>query len=91
MKNLMLLVLCFVAFRAFSQTNELVIQEKSSDWIKVLSMPTATKSNTTKPKTTTTVKRKTRARKPSVPKQDAQEEFEKTNSKVNRFKKVKKG
>ena len=87
MKSLFIIILCLVGQRAFNQTNDVVMQEKSSNWIKVtsdISEPTA------KPKTTTTVKRKTTSRKPAVPKQNTQEQFEKTNSQVNRFKKGKK-
>lgn len=82
MKNLIILVLWFFAAKAYSQTNEVVFQEKSSDWIKVTLSP--------QPKSTTIVKRKTSTKKPSVPKQDAQEEFDMTNRNVNRFKKAKK-
>ena len=82
MKNLIILVICFFAAKAYSQTNEVVFQEKSSDWIKVTLSP--------QPKSPTVVKRKTSSKKPPVPKQDAQQEFDMTNSHVNRFKKAKK-
>jgi hypothetical protein len=86
MKNLLLVILCFVAFKSFSQTNEILVEEKASEWIKI-TVP----ESTTRPKTTTTVKKKTTTNKPETPKQNTQEEFEKTNQQVNRFKKQKKG
>lgn len=74
-----------IGSKAFSQTNDQIIQEKSSEWIKVTSPVSVSK-----PKSTTTVKRKTSSKRSATPKQDTQEEFDKTNSQVNRFKKVKK-
>lgn len=74
-----------IGSKAFSQTNDLVVQEKSSDWIKVTS--TIPES---KPRNTTTVKRKTSSKRTTTPRKDNQEEFDKTNNQVNRFKKAKK-
>ena len=74
-----------VASKAFNQTNEVIVQEKSSDWIKVTSI-----TPVSKPKATTTVKRKISSKKPATPKKNTQEEFDKTNTQVNRFKKPKK-
>jgi hypothetical protein len=85
MKNLFIIISCFIASATFAQSSEVIIEEKSSDWIKVVaSVPVS------KQRTTTTVKRKTTSKKPAIPKKDAQEEFEKTNNQVNRFKKGKK-
>jgi hypothetical protein len=86
MKKLLVLIFCFIALKAFSQTSDAIVEEKSSDWIKVTFTPP-----TPKPKQTTTVRKRTNTNKPSTPKQNSQDEFEKTNSQVNRFKKVKKG
>lgn len=83
MKSFFTIALCFILLKGFSQTNELVMEERSSDWIKV----TANVRSVTKPKTTT-VKKKTNPKK-TMPKQNAQQEFEKTNNEVNRFKKSK--
>lgn len=87
MKIIFLLILCFVVLKGFSQTNELMVEEKASKWIKITA-PVATVS---KPKTSVTVRKKTATTKPPAPKQDTQKEFEKTNNEVNRFKKTKKG
>ena len=84
MKSLLTLMLFFAAFKGFAQS-DVIVEEKASDWIKI----TAT-TDTPKPKTTTTVKKKNTTNKPTTPKQDAQQEFEKTNSQVNRFKKQQK-
>jgi len=85
MKNLFIIILCLAGSKVFSQTNELMVEEKSSEWIKITAPPTVTK-----PRTSTTIKKNTNANKPVTPKPDA-EEFEKTNKQVNRFKKTKKG
>lgn len=85
MKTLFVIIFCFAAFNSFSQTNEVMVEEKASEWIKVTATPVVAKSKTT------TVKKKTTSNKPVTPKQDVQEEFEKTNNQVNRFKKAKKG
>jgi hypothetical protein len=85
MKPLFIIILLLLASTAFSQTNDAIIEEKSSDWIKVVATVPVPKQ-----KTTPTVKSKISSRKHTVPKQDTQEEFEKTNNQVNRFKKGKK-
>ena len=85
MKSLIIIVLCFVATKAFSQTSDVLVDEKSSEWIRVTST-----ASVSKPKSTTTVKKKTSSNKPATPKQNTQEDFEKTNNQVNRFKKGKK-
>ncbi len=85
MKTVLMILLCFFAFKSFSQSNDVVIEERSSDWIKITAATRTTKSKTT------TVRKKTSSKKPSAPKQDAQQEFEKTNNAINRFKKSKKG
>lgn len=74
-----------IGSKAFTQTNDVIIQEKSSDWLKVTSTIPVSKPRST------TVKRKTTHKRTSVPKKDTKEEFDKTNSQVNRFKKAKKG
>jgi hypothetical protein len=86
MKSLFVVIFCLVASKSFSQTNDVMVEEKSSAWIKI----TAPQTAASKPKTTTIVKKKT-TNKPVATKQEAQQEFEKTNSQVNRFKKSKKG
>lgn len=91
MKSIIIIILCFVGLKAFCQTSELVVQEKASDWIKVTSTPGVTNTTSTRQRTSTKMKRKVTSKKPSVPKQDTQDEFEKTNNQVNRFKKSKKG
>jgi hypothetical protein len=86
MKSLFIIILCFVTTKVFSQTSEVIVEEKSSDWIRVTSTAPVLKS-----KSATTVRRKTSSNKPSTPRKDTQEEFDKTNSQVNRFKRGKKG
>jgi hypothetical protein len=89
MKKLLLTILCFTAFNAIAQTSESITEEKASAWIKVVEDPIPAKSSTIK-KQTNTSKKKNSAAKPSPAKKDTQEEFEKTNQQVNRFKKAKK-
>jgi hypothetical protein len=81
MKSLLIAILCFAAFKGFSQTSDLKVEERSSDWIKISSTTTSAK-----PRTATATKKKNSSNK-SVPKKEVQEEFEKTNNEVNRFKK----
>jgi len=81
MKSLLTAIFFLIAFTGFSQTSELKVEEKSSDWIKI-----AATTSVVKPKTVARAKKKTSS-KPQPPKEDVQDEFEKTNSKVNRFKK----
>ena len=76
-----MIVLCFAGLKSFSQTSDIMVEEKASNWIKITA-PT--------PSRATTVKKKVSPNKPATPKQDAQEEFQKTNQQVNRFKKGKK-
>ena len=78
MKNLFVIILLLITSKVFSQTNHVMIEEKSSDWIKI---------NLTVAKPKTIVKKKVNAQKPSEPKPDAKNEFEKTNQEVNRFRK----
>ena len=86
MKSLFIIILCLVGSKVFAQTNDVVIQEKSSEWIKVTSV-----ISEPKPKSTRIVKRKTSSKKPLTNKKNTQEEFDKTNNQVNRFKKATKG
>ena len=80
MKTLLIAIACLIASKGFSQTSELKTEEKSSDWIKITAPVTVAK-----PKTTTT-KKKTHSNK-SQPQKKEEQEFEKTNNQVNRFKK----
>lgn len=84
MKTLFLILLSLVASKVFCQTNDVMMEEKSSEWIKVTATAMAP------PKQSTTAKRKKVTNKPLTPQQNAKKEFEKTNSQVNRFKKAKK-
>lgn len=86
MKSLFIIILCLVGSKGFGQSNDVVVQEKSSEWIKVTSV-----ISEPKPKSTRIVKRKTSSKKPLTNKKNTQEEFDKTNNQVNRFKKAKKG
>jgi len=85
MKTLFIIILCLVATKGFSQTADVMVEEKSSEWIKVTSPVVVSRPKTTTARKTTTTN------KPVTPRNDAQEEFEKTNQEVNRFKKQKKG
>lgn len=83
MKNLLVVILCLVAVKAFSQTtDDLVVEEKSSNWIKITSTVVVPKK-----RQTNTVKRRTPSKAPSNRKENSNREFEKTNQQVNRFKK----
>ena len=82
MKSLLAIILCFAGLKSFAQTNDVVVEEKASNWIKITAPVPS--------RTTTTVKKKASTNKPANQKQDAQEEFQKTNQQVNRFKKGKK-
>ena len=90
MKKLFLIGLfCFISSKGFSQTGEIVSEEKSSAWIKISSevkpiTGTRAKAVTTTPKKNTAVQKpvNTEAKPPK-----SSEEFDKTNSKVKRFKK----
>ena len=89
MKKIFLIaLLCFIASKGFSQPRETVTEEKSSGWIKIISdvrpeTVTRARAATTTPKKNTAVKKPVNTEaKPS-----RSEEFEKTNSKVKRFKK----
>jgi hypothetical protein len=74
-----------VAVKAFSQTTDgLVVEEKSSDWIKITSTVV-----TPKKRQSNTVKKRTPSKAPSIRKENSNREFEKTNQQVNRFKKKK--
>ena len=81
MKTLLIAIACLIASKGFSQTSELKVEEKSSDWITITAPVTVTK-----PKVTTTTKKKAKSNKPQ-PKKQEEQEFEKTNNQVNRFKK----
>lgn len=91
MKNLLALLICLAALKGYGQTSEAFIQEKSSAWIRVTENPVPAAKPETVKKQTTVTKKSTTTNKPSKPKQNTQQEFEKTNSEVNRFKKPKNG
>jgi len=91
MKNLLAVLVCLTALNGYSQTNEAFTQEKSSAWIRVTENPVAVTTPVTIKKQPTTVKKSTNTNKPAAPKQNSQQEFEKTNNQVNRFKKQKNG
>lgn len=85
MKKLLVFICCLGALECFSQTSEVLVEEKSSGWIKV-----AAAAPTVRPKAATITKKKPASSKPVAPRQDAGQEFDKTNQQVNRFRKVKK-
>ena len=83
MKSILLTFCCLIALKGFSQKQEAFVEQKSSDWVKVIFT-----SASAKPKATTT-KRNIRSKTPSR-KESSQKEFDKTNNEVNRFRKSKK-
>jgi hypothetical protein len=88
MKKLLFILSCFLALNGFAQTSEPILQEKSSAWIKIAEDPIIVKKPETITRRPVSVRKKvTSPKRQTAPKQDAQEEFEKTNSQVNRFKK----
>jgi hypothetical protein len=91
MKNLLAVVICLAALKGYSQTSEAFVQEKSSAWIRVTESPVPTAKPQTIKKQTTVTKKSATTNKPAKPKPNTQQEFEKTNSEVNRFKKPKNG
>jgi hypothetical protein len=90
MKNLLALFICLIALKGYSQTSEAFVQEKSSAWIRVTENPVPVSRPETIKKQTTVAKKST-TKKPAKPKPNTQQDFEKTNSEVNRFKKPKNG
>jgi len=84
MKTYLFIILCFWGLKSFSQTTDMVMEEKSSGWIKIPPV-------TVQSKPAATVKKKSNTARPPSPKKDTPGEFEKTNSEVNRFKKPQKG
>ena len=82
MKGTLLILFCLIGFKSFSQHDEAFVEEKASSWVKVVSSRTAGR-----PKATA-VKRKVNPN-PSR-RENPQQEFDKTNNEVNRFKKSKK-
>jgi hypothetical protein len=91
MKTVLLIITCLLCLNSFCQTTEPVIEEKASSWIMVTADPVAVSKPATVKKRTTVVKAKSSKPKSATPKQEATDEFEKTNSQVNRFKKQQKG
>lgn len=81
MKCIPVILFCLMACKSFAQKDEALVEEKSSSWVKVVNNETEGK-----PKTAT-VKRKVNSS-PSR-KANSQQEFDKTNNEVNRFKKSK--
>lgn len=90
MKTIIITIFCFAVFNSFAQTSEAITEEKSSTWIKVIEDPAPVSKPVTVKKQTNTSTKKPAATKPSTPKKETPEEFEKTNQQVNRFKKAKK-
>ena len=90
MKKLFFILLASGAgFTCFSQETESMTDEKSSEWIKI-TIPVTRAANprpATAKKTTTAKKTVTPPKKVEAPKPETTDEFNKTNSKVNRFKK----
>ena len=84
MKTIIVLFFTVVAVQGHSQTSDVIIEEKSSSWIKTAA------TNTVRPRSATPTVRKTNSNKPAKPKQNADQDFDKTNQQVNRFKKQKK-
>jgi hypothetical protein len=91
MKSLLTVLICFAGISGYSQTAEAFTQEKSSAWIRVAENPVAVNKPEPVKKQSTTAKKSTTTKKSNKPKQDTQQEFEKTNNQVNRFKKPKNG
>lgn len=91
MKFVLPIIISLFALNSFAQTSEAITKEKSSAWVKVIEDPVVVSKPASSKKQTTTVKKRSSKTKPATSKQDAQEEFEKTNQKVNRFRKQKKG
>jgi hypothetical protein len=91
MKNLLAVFICLAALKGYSQTSEAFVQEKSSAWIRVTENPVSIAKPEPIKKQTAVAKKSTTTNKPAKPKQNTQQEFEKTNSEVNRFKKQKNG
>jgi len=89
MKLFLTVLICLAVFKGYSQTNEAFTQEKSSAWIRVNENPVPVAKPQTVKKQSTSAKKSTNTNKPATPKQNTQQEFEKTNSQVNRFKKQK--
>ena len=81
MKSILAILFCFMALKSFSQKEEAFVEEKSSSWIKV------DNSEATRKSKTATVKK---ANSNPSGRQNSQQEFDKTNQEVNRFKKSKK-
>lgn len=90
MKLLLLIILCVFSTKAFSQTTEAITEEKSSAWVKVIEDPIVISKPALVKKQTTIRKKRTAKTEPARPKENPQEEFEKTNQQINRFKKQKK-
>jgi len=88
MKTFLLLVTCFISLNAFAQTSESITQERASAWVRVTENPITPAKPATVTNQAPAVK-KTTTKKTTTPKPNAQQEFEKTNSEVNRFKKKK--
>ena len=91
MKLFLTVFICLAVFKGYGQANEAFSQEKSSAWIRVTENPVPVAKPQTVKKQSTSAKKSTNSNKPAAPKQNTQQEFEKTNSQVNRFKKQKSG
>jgi hypothetical protein len=91
MKTALVIITCLICVNSFGQTTEPLTEEKSSAWITVVADPVAVSRPAPVKKQVTVTKRKTSNSRTVKPKEDGAEEFEKTNSQVNRFKKQQKG
>ncbi len=84
MKKIIFALLLMYALDGFSQTSEMIVEEKSSAWIKVTASITTPVAR--KPASTTQKRVTTKKPAPSKSLPDNQQ-FDKTNQQVNRFKK----
>ena len=85
-----MIIVCFTCSFCFGQEAETMTQEKSSEWIKIsipVARPASPKPATAKKTTATVKKTVTPPKKVEAPKPEPTDEFNKTNKKVNRFKK----
>ena len=85
MKNTFFALLLLCALNGFSQTSEVIVEEKSSAWVKVTGNTTASAT-----RSAPVSQKRVSPKKPSAPKPKSNEEFNKTNQQVNRFKKKEK-
>ena len=86
-KAVLIGVLIFACSKAFSQTDELFIEEKSSGWIKVsLSEKPVVRRGPRQNRSSAAPKKEVPAQQPA-PEQKPSDAFDKTNKQVKRFRK----